>query len=59
MTLHVKSNAEKVNYLSDPGSLTVKQGNREKRTKTIFYMLFKAVFNFTSAMRLSRVDQNV
>ena len=40
VTLHVKSNAEKVNYQSDPG----RQRNREKRPETIFYMLVNAVF---------------
>ena len=44
MTLHVKSNTEKVNTQSDPGSLTVKAGESRKMTRNYLYMLFNAVF---------------
>ena len=37
VTLYVKSNAEKVNYQSDPGSLTVEAG--ESRETTRNYLL--------------------
>ena len=44
MALRVKSNVEKVNYQSDPESLTVKAGeSRKKRPETIFYMLVNTV----------------
>ena len=40
MTLHVKSNAEKVNYQSDPGSLTVKAGELRKATRNYLLHAF-------------------
>ena len=33
VTLYVKSNAEKVNYQSDPGILTVEAGESRKTTR--------------------------
>ena len=33
VTLYVKPNAEKVNYQSDPGSLTVEAGESRKTTR--------------------------
>ena len=45
VALRVKSNVEKVNYQSDPESLTVKAGeSRKKQPETIFYMLVNTVF---------------
>ena len=45
VALRVKYNVEKVNYQSDPESLTVKAGeSRKKQPETIFYMLVNTVF---------------
>ena len=53
MTLNMKSNAEKVNYQSDPGSLTVKAGELRKTTRnklsfTCLLMLFLFLFPYFS-----------
>ena len=53
VALHVKSNAEKVNYQSDPGSLTVKAGELRKTTRnklsfTCLLMLFLFLFPYFS-----------
>ena len=45
-TLHVKSNAEKVNYQSDPGSLTVKAGELRKMTRKKDFICLLMLFLF-------------